>query len=133
MWPASLEEAISGPAAPASREARQEKRDELVPLLHVPLRRWVNLSHRPPAVCEPHHSQNGWGVTLFCIGLMSLPGQSRHFDRAPLTSGLPRLADILSVIRHVSQVPISEVATAHSITSSTRSVDNKDHRSAVNR
>src|ERR1700694_5204208 len=32
-------------------------------------------------------------------------GQSRHFDRAPLTSGLPRLADILRVIRHVSKVP----------------------------
>jgi hypothetical protein len=37
---------------------------------------------------------------------MSLNGQSRHFDRAPLTSGLPRLADILTVIRHVSKVPI---------------------------
>jgi hypothetical protein len=31
-------------------------------------------------------------------------GQSRHFDRAPLTSGLPQLADILRVIRHVSKV-----------------------------
>jgi hypothetical protein len=37
--------------------------------------------------------------------------QSRHFDRAPLTSGLPRLADILRVIRHVAIVPISEVAS----------------------
>jgi hypothetical protein len=36
-------------------------------------------------------------------------GQSRHFDRTPLTSGLPRLADILWVSRHVSKVPISEV------------------------
>jgi hypothetical protein len=27
----------------------------------------------------------------------------RHFDRAPLTSGLRRLADVLSVIRHVSK------------------------------
>jgi hypothetical protein len=32
-------------------------------------------------------------------------GQSRHFDRAPLTSGFPQLADILRVIRHVSKVP----------------------------
>jgi hypothetical protein len=31
-------------------------------------------------------------------------GQSRHFDRAPSTSGLARLADILRVIRHVSNV-----------------------------
>ena len=36
---------------------------------------------------------------------MSDMGQSRRFDRAPLTSGLPRLADILGVSRHVSKVP----------------------------
>jgi hypothetical protein len=40
---------------------------------------------------------------------MSLLGQSRHFDRAPLTSGLPRLADIFSVCRHVSKVPKSDL------------------------
>jgi len=33
-------------------------------------------------------------------------GQLRHFDRAPLTSGLPQLADILRVNRHVLNVPI---------------------------
>jgi hypothetical protein len=32
-------------------------------------------------------------------------GHSRHFDHAPLTSGLPRLADILKGSRHVSKVP----------------------------
>jgi hypothetical protein len=37
---------------------------------------------------------------------MSLMGQSRHFDRAPLTSGLARLAEILGVIWHVSKMPI---------------------------
>jgi hypothetical protein len=37
-------------------------------------------------------------------------GKSRHFDRAPLTSGLPRLADILRVIRHVSKVPKGDIA-----------------------
>jgi hypothetical protein len=31
-------------------------------------------------------------------------GQKRRFDRAPLTSGLTQLADILRVIRHVSKV-----------------------------
>jgi hypothetical protein len=36
---------------------------------------------------------------------MSLVGQSRHSDAAPVTSGLPRLADILRVSRHVSNVP----------------------------
>jgi len=35
--------------------------------------------------------------------------QSRHFDRAPPTSGLSRLADILRIIRHVSNVPGTEV------------------------
>jgi hypothetical protein len=40
---------------------------------------------------------------------MSPLGHSRHFDRAPLTSGLPRLADLRRVIRHVAKVPISEV------------------------
>ena len=40
---------------------------------------------------------------------MSLVGHSRHFDRAPLTSGLPRLADILRVSRHVANVPEPEV------------------------
>jgi hypothetical protein len=40
---------------------------------------------------------------------MSQLGQSRHFDRAPLTSGLPRLADILGVVRHVSKVPEADL------------------------
>src|SRR6266852_8011501 len=38
---------------------------------------------------------------------MSHVGQSRYFDRAPLTSGLPRLTDILTVNRHVSNVPFT--------------------------
>jgi len=33
-------------------------------------------------------------------------GQSRHFDREALTSDLPQQADILSVLQHVSKVPI---------------------------
>ena len=36
---------------------------------------------------------------------MSQLGQSRHSDGAPLTSGLPRQTDILTVRRHVSKVP----------------------------
>jgi hypothetical protein len=39
---------------------------------------------------------------------MSKSGQSRHFDRAPLASGLPQL-DILRVIRHVRKVPHSDM------------------------
>jgi hypothetical protein len=36
---------------------------------------------------------------------MSELGQSRHFDRAPITSGLPLRTDIGSIGRHVSKVP----------------------------
>src|ERR1700676_5248698 len=36
-------------------------------------------------------------------------GQSRRFDRPPATSGLPRLADILSVRWHVSKVPTPDI------------------------
>jgi hypothetical protein len=41
---------------------------------------------------------------------MSEMGHSRRFDRPPVTSGLPRLADILSVRWHVSKVPRHEIA-----------------------
>jgi hypothetical protein len=37
--------------------------------------------------------------------LTSATGHSRRSDRAPFTSGLPQLADILRVGRHVSNVP----------------------------
>jgi hypothetical protein len=39
---------------------------------------------------------------------MSQSGHSRHFDRAPITSGLPRLADIFRDRRHVSKVPTTD-------------------------
>ena len=45
---------------------------------------------------------------------MSRLGQTRHFDRASLTSGLPRLADIPRVSRHFSKVPIAAVPNVHS-------------------
>jgi len=38
--------------------------------------------------------------------LTSDMGHSRHFDHAPLTSALPRLADVLRLSPHVSKVPI---------------------------
>jgi hypothetical protein len=40
---------------------------------------------------------------------MTALGQTRHFDGAPLTSGLPQLADILWGSRHVSKVPIGDI------------------------
>ena len=36
-------------------------------------------------------------------------GQSRRSDRASITSGLPREADILTGSRHVSKVPMSDI------------------------
>jgi hypothetical protein len=36
-------------------------------------------------------------------GLTSHMGRSRHFDDAPITSALPRQADILEVCRHVKK------------------------------
>ena len=36
-------------------------------------------------------------------------GQSRHSGGAPVSSGLPRKADVLSVRRHVSNVPKTEI------------------------
>jgi hypothetical protein len=40
---------------------------------------------------------------------MSGAGQTRHFDRAPITSGLPLLADNFRAGQHVSKVPNAEV------------------------
>jgi hypothetical protein len=37
-------------------------------------------------------------------------GHSRHSDRGPMTSDLPRKADLFSVCRHISKVPMPEVA-----------------------
>jgi hypothetical protein len=54
------------------------------------------------------------GRERFCEGLRAGRcrrwGQSRHFDRVPVTSGLPPTADILRGRRHVSNVPRAEVA-----------------------
>jgi hypothetical protein len=36
-------------------------------------------------------------------------GQSRHFDCAAMTSGLPLRADVFRIRRHVSNVPTAEV------------------------
>jgi hypothetical protein len=41
---------------------------------------------------------------------MSEMGQTRHFDRAPVTSGLPQSTDILRVRQHVSKVPDSDMS-----------------------
>jgi len=55
--------------------------------------------------------------TRVCIRWMlprqSLPsGQTRHFDRATITSGLPLLADNFRAGRHVSKVPATDSCTA---------------------
>ena len=48
--------------------------------------------------------------TRSVLSLTAALGHSRRSDRAPFTSGLPRLADILWVGRHVSNVPTTDQA-----------------------
>src|SRR6202043_4252656 len=54
---------------------------------------------------------------------MSESVQSRHFDRTPLTSGLPQLPDILRVERHVSKVPGTDQQRPANLVLLTWSVD----------
>ena len=54
---------------------------------------WASL-----AICEMGHNLHDY---------VSGAGQTRHFDRAPITSGLPLLADNFRAGQHVSKVPIS--------------------------
>jgi hypothetical protein len=42
--------------------------------------------------------------------VISVPSQSRHFDRGPATSDLPPGTDIVSPGRHVSNLPKTELA-----------------------
>ena len=51
-------------------------------------------------------SGNRWSMQV----LKSETGHWRRFDSAPATSDLPRLADILRIIPHVSKVPTPDVA-----------------------
>jgi hypothetical protein len=42
---------------------------------------------------------------------MSASGYSRRSDRVPMTSGLPRQADVFGVGQHVSNVPTGDAAS----------------------
>ena len=46
------------------------------------------------------------------LTMMSAPGHSRHFAGLPMTSGLPPEADIVKAGRHVSNVPMADIASA---------------------
>src|ERR1700682_2970946 len=48
---------------------------------------------------------SGWNLPPLVIRAFGAHGQKRRFDRRPVTSGLPRSADIRRVRRHVSKVP----------------------------
>jgi len=52
---------------------------------------------------------------------MSEMGQKRRFERRPVTSGLPRSADIRRVRRHVSKVPKSDLCVDGDLGLTTRS------------
>ncbi len=51
---------------------------------------------------------------------ISATGQSRHFYRRPMTSGLPRWTDILRVRRHVLKVPIGDMTLRAPLTAESR-------------
>src|SRR5216684_3235762 len=90
--------------------------------------------------CEPTAEERGAGNphATFCgsrgrvtasgdpvLGV-KFPGptrHSRHFDRAPITSGLPRLADIFRDRLHVSKVPKGDMRRLYSISLSTRTAE----------
>jgi hypothetical protein len=62
--------------------------------------------------CEDYHifiRPKDWIPMLLALSRMSRVGQKRRFDRLPVTSGLPRQADMLSVRRHVAKVPAAEI------------------------
>jgi hypothetical protein len=56
-------------------------------------------------------------MTSRSFGEKSELGQSRPSDRAQITSGLPREADVFGVGRHFSRVPRTEVASYSVISS----------------
>jgi hypothetical protein len=57
------------------------------------------------AACVTRNAQ--WPRTI--ISRCSNRGQSRRFDDAPITSGLPLYTDVASIGRHVSEVPDSDI------------------------
>src|ERR1035437_10250962 len=58
-----------------------------------------------------HHFPRRFSKRIIAsMGFSHSLGQKRHSDHAPLTSGLPRIADIFSVRRHVSKVPNPEIS-----------------------
>jgi hypothetical protein len=52
----------------------------------------------------------GWMLLPFVSALMSFVGQSRRFGQTPITSALPRLADIVRAGRHVSKAPKADLS-----------------------
>ena len=60
-----------------------------------------------PAIALP---MRGVSPVRLSLMPMSVVGQKRRFAPLPATSGLPRLADLRRVIRHVAKVPKGEIA-----------------------
>ena len=69
------------------------------------LEHMADICHLTRSGASTRHEPDGYEIAAErTVGSsMSEKDQSRHFDRAPLTSGLPRLADILRGIRHASK------------------------------
>jgi hypothetical protein len=72
--------------------------------------REVPLTHRLLAICllEMHRENGSLSPSLRFLRPTSELGQKPRFDHRPITSSLPRLADVRSIRLLVSKVPISE-------------------------
>ena len=81
---------------------RVKKRDYLPPHSNLSARA-IRLQHAS-VVDKLNHGKATVGARL-TDATMSPLGQSRHFDRAPITSGGPRSTGIFRVSRHVSNLP----------------------------
>jgi hypothetical protein len=56
-------------------------------------------------------------------------GHSRHYDHAPITSGLPPSTDIGDASRHVSKVPLTDMgrSSCHFVGECPRCIPMKAH------
>lgn len=77
----------------------------------------------------PRRDEGVMAMTSRAETYVSNGSQSRHSDHAPLTSGFPRLADILGVIRHLMNRRQPTPSTSHSsVVGKTRQGRTRRHR-----
>jgi hypothetical protein len=116
--------AVTATAASRQRRTRQHGRDNQNGNSNAGLRH---------VICSGLIYSNDAGMNRKFPAPKSAQGQSRHFHRAPLTSGLPQLADILRGIRHVSKVPIADKMLMRHGSDPDQSIsDRRHHQTGMN-